>query len=76
MTEGAGVHPALFCCALSTGCQSLILRSAERASREMKAPAVASPFETRADGALLRVRVESTRDSKSACYILVEWFQI
>ena len=37
--------------------QFLILRSAERASRRMKAPPVASPFETRADGALLRVRV-------------------
>jgi hypothetical protein len=42
----------------------------------MKAPTVASPFETRADGALLRVRIESTRDFKSACYILTEWFQI
>ena len=42
-------------------CQFLIpmrcARSAERASRRMKAPLVASPFETRADGALLRVRV-------------------
>jgi hypothetical protein len=38
--------------------QFLILRSAERASRRMKARLVASPFETRADGALLRVRVE------------------
>src|SRR5262249_48010766 len=38
-------------------CQFLILRSAERASRRMKAPLVALPFETRAVGALLRVRV-------------------
>jgi hypothetical protein len=35
----------------------LILRSAERASRRMKARLSASPFETRADSALLRVRV-------------------
>jgi hypothetical protein len=35
-------------CARNDGvcCQTLILRSAERASRRMKVPPVASPFET------------------------------
>ena len=38
--------------------QFLILRSAERTSRRMKAGLSASRFETRASGALLRVRVD------------------
>jgi hypothetical protein len=42
---------------VSVPCKFLILRSAERASRRMKARLVASPFETRAKGALLRVRI-------------------
>src|SRR5207253_66899 len=41
-------------------------RSAERASRRMQAPLVASPFETRAKSALLRVRVSQANSRISA----------
>jgi hypothetical protein len=50
----------------------------ERGTRVSKdeGPAVASPFETRADGALLRARVESPRAFYSPCYMILEWFWI
>jgi len=62
-TQGDGIRPGhcslslRHCAARQQDCQILILRSAERASRRIKARLVASPFETRAKGALLRVRV-------------------